>query len=453
MFTLGSSSSLSSRTHSFPPFAKVDGYRSKKAVCPLVFVSQKVFAIYIDSLSYPFSDCFCCFYFGCFSAAQFVFEQWHTAFDHSKSKRTNHDWRSPLEGLQLLPSGRVAIGSFLQHQQRWRFKAIQHHRSDAVRSRSHEKSSLSPFVYRQPYLWEEASTESFEFKPPSKALALNALQAAQVVDKKGDITSPPIHRGSHLTWVVRMYQSQERQAYDLLWGLAKSLAACDGDCISLSIFLLDTEIGHSQPNYLEKCKTFFRSDALLDVHTFRHGEIPESFFLERIQDGGCSHMFMGQQAHSSGQLSGNCRNFAQYMVTDKALSLALLAIPETTHIVVTNADNLYSVDFVPVVNGILNDKFLKDSEPSEVMIAMDFYHHSAKMIYPVSDPLIRKRIDLGAVILPAFLFTSAKMSFIKTLPTNASEVDAHDADGFFIEAVQHRVSKIVFVSQTLFYHL
>ena len=383
-----------------------------------------------------------------------MFEQWHTAFDHSKSKRTNHDWPSPLDGLQLLPSGRVAIGSFLQHQHHWRLRAIEHHhRSDAVRSHSYEKSSLSPAVYRHPYLWE-ASTESFEFKPPSKALALNALQAAQVVDKKEGIARTPIHRGRrHLTWVVRMYKSQERQAYDLLWGLAKSLAACDGDCIFMSIFLLDTEIGHSQPNYLEKCKTFFRNEALLDVHTFRHGDIPESLFLERIQDGGCSHMFMGQQAHSSGQLSGNCRNFAQYMVTDKALSLALLAIPETTHIVVTNADNLYSVDFVPVVNGILNDKFLKDSEPSEVMIAMDFYHHSAKMIYSVSDPLIRKRIDLGAVVLPASLFTSAKMSFIKTLPSNASEVDAHDADGFFIEAVQHRVSKIVFVSQTMFYHL
>jgi hypothetical protein len=85
------------------------------------------------------------------------------------------------------------------------------------------------------------------------------------------------------------------------------------------------------------------------------------------------------------------------------------------------------------------------------------------------------------------------MSFIKTLPENASEMDAHDADGFFIEtcvlnmlpclvphvrvdacvshrdcppphfprprffsfyfSVQHMVAKLAIVSHTLFYHL
>jgi len=419
-----------------------EGHMDPSIACPIVFVTQK-----------------------------FLYDQWENTIDLKQSSTIGVNG----SGLLSILPGSEAVRTLLEHHQRWKSEATNLDFSSArpqqAKGRQDDSSfdrssglrgiggSVRPIVKSRPYLLKDSMKVNVFFSLP-KSTPLDALQHVEVVTKeeRGLIAkqSERLERSRHslhLTWVVRIYAAQERNLYDFLWGLVASLAACEGEGMSVSLFLLDTEIGYEQPEYLEKCKTFFRHEAQLDVRTFLLGDLRENLFRKSIKDGGCARQFMGNQAQSNGQVSGNCQNFAQYVVTDEAVTLALRAVPETTHVVVTNADNLYSLDFFPAVKGILNPIFLKGEQTLGTMVAMRFYHHSTKSVYKVSNPLMRRHIDLGGVVLPASLFTVANMSFIKTLPENASEMDAHDADGFFIETVQHMVAKLAIVSHTLFYHL
>jgi hypothetical protein len=131
-------------------------------------------------------------------------------------------------------------------------------------------------------------------------------------------------------------------------------------------------------------------------------------------------------------------NEGHYLATDSGLSRALKC-QECSHILVTNADNLYSPNFL---------KYLFYSTAN--IILYSFFHFDSNAVVHAYPKL--GNVDLGGMIFDKHLIVAKNMSFIKSIPVPVEPRYFHDADWHFLKSFLAK-THILLVQVVHFFHL
>ena len=133
-------------------------------------------------------------------------------------------------------------------------------------------------------------------------------------------------------------------------------------------------------------------------------------------------------------------NQQHYIATDMGLKEAL-ECQTCSHVLVTNADNHYT------------DSFLANTLTNSVDISIvSFYQNGSPPSIIEAIPM-RKRIDLGGVVVRANFLRKHNISFGNSLPPNAQPRDHHDNDWWLVDHVLKRNATVATIKSVDFLHL
>ena len=128
-----------------------------------------------------------------------------------------------------------------------------------------------------------------------------------------------------------------------------------------------------------------------------------------------------------------------YHITDIALEYTLQSCLSCNYIVITNADNTYSPNFLFSTISLLNQYDIVITD----MLHMDTYVHAAPRL---------SQMDLGGVIFQSKYLKSAGYTFVTALPQPPEPHHYHDADYFFIKKLMGLGAHISVLHKVLFVH-
>lgn len=212
--------------------------------------------------------------------------------------------------------------------------------------------------------------------------------------------------------LVRTYPKQEHQLIALLYSLLSTRTSS----ISLSVYLLNTHSGG------------VRDDSwmvpIIELLNRQFADAPVSIW-----------------SHNLTAISG----FYGYDVTDAALA-AVLADGCCTYLLITNGDNLYSVDLFSAVEPWITRQY--------DMIAWDFISHHPRngtSNLKIEVQLKRQHVDLGAVLFRADFVQAAGAKF---LPQGPQTSDLFARDWWFVDMLlQSSVHPTIhLLHRVLFFH-
>lgn len=134
-----------------------------------------------------------------------------------------------------------------------------------------------------------------------------------------------------------------------------------------------------------------------------------------------------------------------YLLVDIALHHVITRCPSCSQLVVTNADNHYSLRFFNQTDEYMYEQ---SKEPLQDVILTNMVSRGNLLqVQPE-----RRRADLGCFLVSVQFLRDKKISFLSSLPLRPQANDYHDADGFFIEKLREKGARILIHQQYLFIH-
>lgn len=130
-----------------------------------------------------------------------------------------------------------------------------------------------------------------------------------------------------------------------------------------------------------------------------------------------------------------------YHLTDIALSSIVNDCPSCRYLLVTNADNSYSPDFLSLATKKIEEENLD-------IVLSDMVHRGKSM--EVSPEL--GKMDLGCALISLDFLRQTQLSFVKSLPFPAEPQNWHDADFWLIQRMIEKGAMVGIIRNILFVH-
>lgn len=153
------------------------------------------------------------------------------------------------------------------------------------------------------------------------------------------------------------------------------------------------------------------------------------------------------ESFSQADISRHCNvnSPLHYLLVDIALYYVLNKCQTCKQIMVTNADNHYSAQFLNNTLRIMENprgKFNFD-------VVMTNMVSRGQLLYVKAQ---RRHVDLGAYIVRTEFLAKHGISFLGALPERPQANDYHDADGYFIEQLRSAGARIHISQEFFFFH-
>jgi hypothetical protein len=288
---------------------------------------------------------------------------------------------------------------------------------------------------------------------PTNSINTNSLtsgnQLRSVVHDRHNVHDSQAHsisrqhslRSDRYAVIIRSHAGYIKQLMTLLWALEGQTA--DG---GIYVIIAPTEFSSIEP-IKSALQLHWPDDSQLSVHVL---SMDSNQYDEHccLLDSICtSDWKRGKLLRnwSTESLTTYCTTNSplHYFITDSALDKVRSECPFCGYLLVTNADNYYSPDFLKKSSNLMNVARV------DIVVA-DMLHRGHQIEARVESGFM----DLGGVLCKlSIFFGSPKLSFSSLLPENAEPQDWHDADFWMVYNLQNKFGRRVeFLRETLFVH-
>ena len=286
-------------------------------------------------------------------------------------------------------------------------------------------------------------------------ISFTTLYTMQYIPKVGRLETPPRlrsnthshslgHMNESVALIIRSHGGYSNALVSMLWGME----AQSTDLRMLAL-ILPTEYPaaevlhhhlqrhwsyyHYNPGKVASTTVMNIPKAEYDSHCCDLDRLCVDDWRQKLVSGGWSKDTVRRYCEVNSPL--------HYHLTDRALSFVVDNCTSCKHVVVTNADNSYTPDFLQKATALMA------SGAYDIVLVNMLHRGNVIEVAPENG-----KLDLGCALLSIDFLRKNKLSFLSSLPQPTEPQHYHDADFWMIDNCIKHGARIGYIREVLFNH-